>query len=58
MSTTNGVILSEQHESKGLRTDSTANLNEMRRFFDSANTPLRMTYLLRCAFSLHAYKIR
>ena len=41
----NGVILSEQSESKDLRTDLTANVKEVRRFFDSAYAPLRMTYL-------------
>ena len=38
------VILSDQRESKDLRTDLTANVIIMRRFFDSVlRTPLRMT---------------
>ena len=41
----NVVILSEQRESKDLRTNFTLYINEMRRFFDSAGATLRMTYL-------------
>ena len=37
------VILSERSESKDLGTNLTANINEMRRSFDSAGAPLRMT---------------
>ena len=40
------VILSERSESKDLGTGFAANVDEMRRFFDSVlRTPLRMTYL-------------
>ena len=44
------VILSDRRESKDLRTDLTANVIKMRRFFDFAlRAPLRMTYLVvRC----------
>ena len=37
------VILSERSESKDLGTNLTANINEMRRSFDFAGAPLRMT---------------
>ena len=37
-------------ESKDLRTDLTANIIQMRRFFDSADAPLRMTDLEDCTF--------
>ena len=41
------VILSDRRESKDLRTDWTANVIKMRRFFDFVlRTPLRMTYLI------------
>ena len=39
------VILSEQSESKELRIDYGAEVPEVRRFFDSADAPLRMTDL-------------
>ena len=39
-----------RRESKDLRTTSTANIIQMRRFFDSADAPLRMTDLVDCAF--------
>ena len=39
------VILSEQSESKDLRIDYGAEVPEVRRFFDSADAPLRMTDL-------------
>ena len=45
MTTKAGVILGERSEPKDPGTDSTANVYQMRRFFDSANAPLRMTYL-------------
>ena len=41
----NVVILSERSESKDLRTYYELCINAMRRFFDSAGAPLRMTYL-------------
>ena len=39
------VILSEHSEPKDLGTDFTAKVNELRRSFDSAGAPLRMTGL-------------
>ena len=42
-----GVILSDRRESKDLGTDFTAYVTKVRRFFDSANAPLRMTCVSR-----------
>ena len=44
------VILSDRRESKDLRTDLPVNVIKVRRFFDSADAPLRMTELGDCAF--------
>ena len=45
MITKAAVILSERSEPKDPGTNSTAEVYHMRRFFDSANAPLRMTDL-------------
>ena len=45
------VILSDRRESKDLRTDLTAQVPSVRRFFDSADAPLRMTNLRHSAVS-------
>ena len=41
-----------QRETKDLRTDLSAYVPSVRRFFDSADAPLRMTDLRHCAFSV------
>jgi len=56
MTTNAVVILSEHGESKDPGTNLTANVIIMRRFLDSANASLGMTYLCSVPFADSAYE--